>query len=383
MIVKFQISRFPFVDDGVWGAEEIVTECFDIQASMVLGESKDTFSFKIPNPRGSKKQQFNAQDLIAIYLLINNETPQNSNLIFYGILKKVVGDFSSKGKYLRVEGVSFGEITTTALVFYDPGNNTQNVMQYLQGCLNSVELRNTNFTVTWDSGNPTIPSTGGTFPDFTTAAARMRDYDKSLASLLDKYLTNDYTNDGRYYWYVNKEKKLVIRSRKTSNPIDTWTEGVSFKSIKFNIDTSKVYNFIVVKCGWDNNNNQVTTRYDDPVSRAKNGFRYYLIVDNNITKELQKTGLYSDNDDLRAEAKRIGENRAKDFGSAHNKGVLEATCILTPTTNYTVGDVINLTTTSYATIDYPNGLTNYPMRIKSIQYTKNSLLVTLAEEVAT
>jgi hypothetical protein len=385
VITRFLVYRYALEEDGVWSTSpETVEEVYDVAVTTAMGDTKDTFSFKVPNPRGTFKQQFNHTDIIAIYYIINNETPSTSNLVLYGLIKKVTEETNDKGKFIRVEGVSFGEITTTALVFYDPGTNTQNVIQYLQSCLTSVALRNENFNITWNSGNPTVKTDGSAFPTFTSSATPVKDFDKSFSSLLDKYLTDQYTDDGRYFWYVNNLKELVIRSRKTDTPVVSFTEGSNFKYVKFNIDTSDVKNFIIVKCGLDYNNDTITTRFDDAASRAKNGFRYYMIVDTNIAKDLKKGNAYDgDNEGLRNAAKDEGYARAADFAAAHNKGILEATLTLAPTTNYTVGDTVLLNTTSYATKDFPNGFSSYPMRIKEIRYAIDGVLLTLIEEVAT
>jgi hypothetical protein len=385
MITKLVVTHYALVTDGVWEVSgSTIDDAYDVNVNGSLGSAKDTFSFKLPNPRGTNKQTVNPQDIVEVHLLINNEVSGDSNLIMYGLVKKVTGDFTPNNTYLRIEGVSFGEITTNALVFYDAADTTQNVMQFIESCLNSVALRNTNFNITWNASNPSIKANGSALPTYTDSSTRKREFDKSFATILDRLLVNEYTGDGDYYWFVNNQKELVIRRRLPGTINYYWTEGSSFKSVKFNINAEDIRNFIVVKCGVDHNGNPITTRYDDPVSRSQHGFRYYLLVDTQIAKNLIDSGLYPSNDDLRVAAKAIGQDRGKVFADAHNKGFIQATCTLAPTTNYNVGNNIALTSTKYATKDakHVNGLTNYPMRIKEINYTIDNVNIILEEEVA-
>lgn len=389
MITKLVVTHYALVTDGVWEVSGTdIEDAYDINVVASIGSnSKDTFSFKLPNPRGSNKQTVNPQDIIAIHLLINGEVSGDSNLIMYGLVKKVTGEFNDKNKFLRIDGVSFGEITTNALVFYDPGVLTQNVMQYLQSCLTSIALRNENFNITWNASNPTTKSNGSAFPTYTDSSTKLREFDKSFASVLDKLLVNEYTGDGEYYWFVNNAKELVIRRRDPSTINYYWNEGVDFKSIKLNINAEDIRNFIVVKCGVDFDGDPITTRYDDPVSRAQFGFKYYLLVDTALAKERIDSHLYDGNNSaLRDAVKLKGQERGKAFADAHNKGFITATVVLYPTTNYGIGNNIALTSTNYAIKDtaqkYVNGLVNYPMRIKEINYTIDSTVITLEEEVA-
>ena len=371
---------------------ETITDIYDVQVSQAARDKKDTFNFKINNNRNSQNWTFKAQDQVNIHMCLNGASASESNMIMNGMVKKVSEDMTAKKNALRIEGVSFGEICTTALVFYDPKNETQNVMEYLYNCLTKgVQVWNSKLTsstpnafmITWNSDNPAVKSNGSAFPVFTQAGAKIRDYYKSFNKVLNDYLTDAYTGDGTYYWYVNNAKELCIRKRKsTTSPLYNWSEGVNFKTGKTSINTEDIKNFIVVKCGLDLDGNPVSTRYDDFVSRAKNGFRYYMLVDLNITKNLIASDSTLANDQLREAARTIGYKKGEEYAKLHNNGYFSIQIVTQPSVTYGLGDRIDITIPSYANYNESSGtsLANKRMIITDIQYTLDSVLFTLEEE---
>lgn len=373
MIVKFAVTNYESTADGVWSSTgTAITDAYDVVVNNALGETKDTFSFKVPNNRNSRIASFDPQDNININLLINNDTATGSNLLMNGLLKAVKEDVNDKGKFLRIEGVSFAEIAGNALVFVERSN--VNCMQLLEAALTSVRLRNGNFGITWNSSNPSVKSNGDAFPSLESGGS-VKEFDKSLSTLLNKYLQDEYTGDGRYYWYINNSKELVIRKRFAEATDGVLTEGVDFKTAKYDINAEDVRNFIVVKCGNDFNNRPISTRYDDPVSRAKYGFRYYMLVDTQIAQRIRAQGLYtsSNNEAFKTAVKAAGVNAGAAFARAHNKGFRQITITMSPNVSYSIGDKVAVTAPSY-------NITNLPMRIKEISWDIDSTIITLTEE---
>lgn len=385
MIHRFQVTLYEWDEDTkTWSETPVyLTEAYDVQVSTALGDTRDTFNFKLNNHRNTVIDIIKAQDKITIHSLINGATATDSNLLITGLVKLVSEQVTDKGRILRIEGVSFGEITTTGLVFHNTAtSHTDNVMTFLRACLNSVALRNTNFNITWSSTNPTLKFNtttgaydGSAFPTLNSGN-QVREFDKSLAAVLDKYLVDGYTGDGKYYWYVNTSNELVIRKRYVGDTNPTpLIEGSNIKTLKTGIDVGDVKNYVIVKCGKDLDNRPITTRADDPVSRAKHGFKYYIYVDEQIAEKIRQTGAYSgDNDAFREAVKADGRKAGQDFIQLHNQGVIKADVIIAPSVTFTIGDKVNLTAPSY-------NLTNKTLRIKDMTYDIDSTTIGLVEEV--
>ncbi|HEY9702639.1 MAG TPA: hypothetical protein V6C58_09345 [Allocoleopsis sp.] len=386
MIVKFIIKHYPSTGDGVWSSNaNTITDAFNVRASMAMGTATDVCSFRVPNNRNKNISVYKRQDKIELYLSKNNASADSSTLIMTGLIKNITEQITDRGKHLIIDAVSFSEVATNALVFATTGtSHSMDVMEFLQACLNSVATRNENFNVTWDTSNPSQKwnatagnYTGGAFPTLNSGN-EVREFDKSLAFILDKYLTDGYTGDDKYFWYINKDNKLIIRKRVVDTSTSTLTEGVDFKTGKFTYDIKDVKNYVIVKCGMDiaSPPRPITTRADDPVSRAKHGFKYYMLVDKTISEKVFTRGNYGGTnagfrEAVKAEGRRVGE----DFIRLYSNGVYTATLSLPPTMSYTIGDKVSITAPSF-------GLTSKALRIKEVMWDIDSTTLTLIEEVA-
>jgi hypothetical protein len=403
-----QVVRYAFdTTTGTWSSTpSVISDAYDVNVGFRVGELNDTFDFKVDNTNNLNINNYNVQDKITIHFLLNGDTYSNSNMIINGMVKEINEVINERGKILEITGVSFGEITTTGLVFATSIN--KNVMQHLNTCLESIRLRNSNFNIEWDSNNPTVKSDGTSFPALN-GGGEVRDYDKSLNKLLEKYLIDEYTEDGNYYWYVSTDNKLVIRKR-TITTTSTLTEGTdNIISAKFEVDASKIYNFIVVKCGKDPKGRPISTKYDDPVSRAKYGFKYYMLIDETIASDLlekerangsfaqdsnypnsypytvtwkDSTGsaitVNSDTEfteEFRLEVKRRGKGRGRDYAVNYSEKLIKASIVMVPTNTFTIASMIACTFPSY-------NISNKNMRCIEIQYSDENTLLILQEEVA-
>lgn len=407
MYTKIKINNYETDGDGgISTTPTVVSDLYDVAISRKMGELNDTFSFKLNNNRNVRDDEFQQQDNIQIHYLINEDVASSSNMIFNGLIKSVTANNSSKGKILDIGGVSYSEVATNGIVFLSRTNI--DVLTFVQEALNSVKVRNPNFDITWDSNNPTTKSDGSSFPKIL-AGGTVREFNKSLNYILDKYLKDSYTGDGNYYWYVNNQKQLSIRKRTNSNR-GILTEGVDFKSDKISV-SDDIYNFIIIKCGFDPRGNPITTHYVDEISKAKYGYKPYVLTDQDIASQLIQeelrvndaefttstlfpssypytiSGWNDENGDpisvstdaewvaaIRAEAKVRGRNLGENFTSTHNQGFRNATIKLKPTLAYELADNISLTAPSY-------GLTQQIMRVTEILYDVSEVVLKVEEEV--
>lgn len=373
MYVGFIIKRYASTGDGTWNSTpELYTDAYDVNVTSGLGDIKDTVSFKLPNYRNVNIYNIAVQDRVEVYLSINGAAATTDTLLINALVKNVSQTSNARGGIIVVQGVSFGEIVANALVFHNDAG--KNVMQFLQGCLNSVALRNTNFNITWNTSNPTMKSNGSAFPTLNSGDL-VKEFDKSLSAILDKYLTDTYTEDGGYFWYVNTSKELVIRKR--SDSLSGSVTESDVREAKYSVNSEDVKNFIVVKCGFDYNDppRPITTKYDDVVSRAKYGFRYYVLVDHNIAATIKARGGYSsaNNEAFRDAVKAAGKAVGEQFATRTNKGLRQLQIIVPPTLSYVLGDKYSVTSVRYE-------LLGVGMRVKEIMWDVDSTSVLLVEE---
>jgi hypothetical protein len=386
MYTRFIIHKYASTGDGTWSVTpEVMTSFYDVQVTQSIEENKDSFSFKVNNNRNAFNREFKPMDQINVYYSINGAPASEDNLIIVGLVKKISLENSGSRKAFRVEGVGFSDVMTQALSFYNPGTETQNVMQYLKSCLETISLRNGNFNVTWNAQNPTIKSDNITsFPVFTQDSARVRDYNKSMSKILNMYLIDKFTGDGSYFWYVNNARELVIRKRYTTSVDLTVNSPRDFESVKTRINGDDVKNYVIVKCGLDLNNNPISAYFDDVVSRAKHGFRYHMLVDMNISKNIKLANPGISNSDLIDRVKDEGRAWAEDFVKIHAKGFLVVQGQMKPRLDISVANNVQVNITSYADFNVVTGnIRNKLMRVQSIQYDLHGLLVELKEEAQT
>jgi hypothetical protein len=383
MITKFYIENYASIGDGVWTSTVTeVTDAFDVKVNHALGNTKDTFSFKVPNNRQRNTYSFRTQDNIKIYYLINGATPSSDNLVLSGLVKSVSESVNESSNYLNIEGVSFGEITGNALVFYTGTNVT--VRDIIITAVASVKIFNGNFGLEVDM--PTTLPDGSSFP-VVNSGGEVREQYRSLNYILEKYLKAAYTGGYNYYYYVDNSvtvgatSQLVIRPRfgSVNNSI---VEGTTIiNSAKITMRSDDVKNYVIVKCGTDYNNRPITARADDPVSRAKYGFRYYMLIDEKIAGDIKAkypdlpNALYSTNGEFVSDIRNnLGKKRGESYIAELRNGLLTMDVSVPPSLNYALGNKVSCTFASY-------NLTNKELRIKDITYTLNSINLTLVEEV--
>jgi hypothetical protein len=118
------------------------------------------------------------------------------------------------------------------------------VLGWIAALVESVALFNTNYGITTNLPSAKYNSAtgnydGDAFP-VLNGGNQVSDYYRSLSSVLDKYLQNDYTGDGRYYWYIDSNKVLQIKKRSVGANVAVLTRGVDFKQAKYDINSDDV-----------------------------------------------------------------------------------------------------------------------------------------------
>ena len=132
--------------------------------------------------------------------------------------------------------------------------------------------------IVWDSNNPEKKRDNVTpFPD----VSYFSDY-KSNNEIIDELLTDKYTEDGEYYYYIRPAYSsgapvylFSIRPRTTIASDDLkenrdfrLKENRDFRLISRDIDKGEIVSFMIIRCGKDMYDNNITTYY---MGDMKNG----------------------------------------------------------------------------------------------------------------
>jgi hypothetical protein len=395
-----------------------VTTAYDLRLSRKLGNLNDTWDFKIDNIGNRNKDTFRLQDKMVFSLSLNSSSVSGSQ-VFSGMVKAIEERCDEKGPFLNIKGVSFDEFVTNGLCYVDETDVT--VFQFLERATLSLQNRTKpndstgQFYLKWNSGNPSTQAynsitgnyDGVALPKFL-GGGKVSYYNKTLDQLLNTFLNEQYTGDGRYYWYVNVDQELVIR-KMLFNSVATIIEGTTdMISYQLTVDTTQIYNLVIVQAGSDPNGRAISTYADDSMLIAQYGVRPFLLKtnDSNILSEQERKvnssywsttsqypitypytcGWKDENDAVvtatndadflnkfRTEVKRRGKNNALFFISSHSKGMRQFTIELPPQLTYRLGDIISCTFPSY-------NISNFPIRVYQIDYSYDNVVLTLKEE---
>jgi hypothetical protein len=271
--VTWKFERYPFVSaESGWSSTAVtLTNVYDPQVTVNLGDARDTFSFKVTNFNDEWSNYFQPNDKITIYRVVNSSTVASSDVLMVGSIQNTPENESGKQTQIRVEGANFSENILSAIVFFDPTGQT--IPSAMQAALLSLSNYNQNFGVTWNTGNPSVTSTGASFPTVTE-----RWFNKPIRAFVEKYSTADLTLDGNYYYYVDNNNKLVWGKKDDAADHAFNASTAIHKSLRITKDLKDVKNWIIVKGGVDPKGAAIQTRVQDMSSIAKNGLKPYILV---------------------------------------------------------------------------------------------------------
>lgn len=295
--IQWKIEHIPFKNNG-WndGDKTTVTSFYDPTLHIATGNSRDSFSYKVTNFNSTLDNFYNPNDKITIYRTLNTDTTTTDDILMVSSVKDDPETQTFNTNMIRVEGFNFSESIMSAIVFADLVGKT--IPEGIEEALESAANKNPNFAVIWHPDNPTVKSDGSSFP---TIGSDSRYFNKPLRNVIEKYSTNQETEDSDYYWYVDNQNRFVWR--REANDIDFTFNSTTdtFKTLKIGKDIKDVKNFIILKGGLDPEGNQIQTRYVNWSSVNKNGTKFLFHVSktndaqNFIQQDLRES--YGDNID--------------------------------------------------------------------------------------
>jgi len=275
--VRWKVERFAFNGTSWSGTGTVIADIYDPIISVAIGDKKDSFTMKLNNPYGQWDNYFQPNDKLQISRVTNTNTFDADDILMVGVIRDIPTETDGMHDEVRLEGYNFGEAISTGIVFID--TVAMNPMEIIQEAINSLALQNSNFNVTWSSLNPTTKKDGSAFPDYDK-----RYFYKPLSKVIEEMLSSPYTQDGSYYWWVDKDNKLQIRATTdTGTPYDYNSEtDLTTVAYRDGRDTKDVKNFIILKGGLDPSNKPIQVVYRDYASINKHGVKYYFAVSKTI-----------------------------------------------------------------------------------------------------
>jgi len=252
-----------------------------------LGSGKDTFEFKMLNNNSALDTFFTTGDKLVIYYTTNTTTFTSDDIVMTAVVNDIPFN-KEKKNVLKVAGNNYSEQLMNAIAFAD-GSETP-VNEFIQNALNSVNVYNQTFGVTWADGtgtasaNPTLTTANTAFPNAE------RWYNKSMLQLMERYSSRKFTGDTDYIWYVNPQNELVWVPQTTSTAVSFDSNTDTYIRMKSKKDTKGIVNFVIIKGDTSPSGKVIQTRVDDAPSRVKNGFKPYILTSvANYAKELVET----------------------------------------------------------------------------------------------
>lgn len=295
MQVWWKIERFEKQGDNQWSSTpDIITTTsnpHDITVMDALGDGKDTFQWKETNFDNELDDFYKIGDRVIISRKVDSSTFDGEDVLMAGIVQDVPYDVDGEKDIQTVKGGNYTELLMNAITFVTDEGFRLN--EYLEQALNRVNAYNENFKVTWSSENPKLKTDGTEFPIIDE-----KWYNKSLMRLFEKYSTASNTEDTNYYFYVDRNNQLIWKPR-TNNVDYSFNSETNTDYTELSISKNKdgVVNFVINKGQSSPLGNIISTRYDDPVSRSKNGFKPHIMTSQgNYVKEIRERNNITDGD---------------------------------------------------------------------------------------
>lgn len=413
VFTTWKIERTPRISSSLtWDTTQTyeLTDYYDIIINTSLGSGKDTAEFKVNNVNDDYDFVFHPNDKINIYRKVNSTSIVSTDLLMNAIIQDVPLNETYNSNTLRISCNNYTETLMGAIVFLDAENLT--IDEALEQSLLQIQAYAPGFAITWNTNNPSTKKDGVTsFP-----LVKERFYNKPLYLLFEKYSQHIKTEDGNYYYYIDKDNTLVWRPQLNTIDYTFDTSTDLYRSLKVGRDVKSVRNFVIVKGGYGPDNKPIQTRYMDAVSVAKNGIKYYYLTDyatiakTHNSQDMQSLGIttgtmpsislgssytftttwksYSTgtyvvvhNDTEYSDAMRVHIQAllyalGKDYVDNNKSGKLKVDLTFKVGKGWSIGNVIQCTIPSLSSV-------SKNLRVQSVQYTTNEDVYSLVEDIGT
>lgn len=318
---RLLVKLYPVDIDGkIQPTPTELTDITYLEIQKGIDKTKDTFSFEIPiyevngnwmnEPAltvfGDKIIRLN--DVVAIYGFYgNNITPDDSNLLMYGMIRKWNLVTSGNKQSIRVQGINRTEELLRAMVPYTTiqiNQQTATVTTIIKDIVRRINQFNPNHQIQAYLTTESIPVTGtsggvqATKKDGTAFEARSYNASWKSAHLQFEQLSaSDYTSDedaGTYLFYIKPLPVLPAFQNQygpytdvlywQSAPVvsaGSFVEGSFMSDFTITYDTREIVNAMIVNAGPDLNQNGILGIAYDLESMGKHGTKWAYYTKSN------------------------------------------------------------------------------------------------------
>jgi len=272
--VNWRIEHFNDLDKT--GTPDNVIKAFSKPSVTVsAGDGKDSFRFEVKSNAPSFSE-IDMQDKVVIKREANSTQFGPDSVLMTGAVNKANKRLDTSKSIVKVKGNNYSKTLTDATAFADVQN--VRVDEAIKEALTSIREYADKFAVSWHPNNPSTkeipPNEGDEYP-----VVGEEWYDVPMRKVMEDMTKAKYTEDGDYYWYVDKDNQLVWRPE-GSQVNDVLDESLPYHTARRKRNTEDVVNFVKVKGGTLPTGGAVEAQAINFGSAGKNGLRYKALQGN-------------------------------------------------------------------------------------------------------
>jgi hypothetical protein len=288
-----KVLHYAKTSDNSWSTSSTeIVNIIDSQTDVNIQVKSDAFQMQLNLEPSINSSSFGFDDKILLFakqysasddlveIDTNNTTVFDSTFVFSGIINQWERNVAEDGSIqLTLQGVNVSErlLKTVLPATYLKTGSINTVPLIIQNLLGLVADKAAGKTITWDTGNPSLKSTGAAFPAIDYAFL-----DKTVYQMISDLSQDKYTGDGAYYYYIKSEssgEKFVWRKR-TQDYVagNILREGTDFKLGKVQYGIWDSVNYLIIYCGSDPRGNGIKTYAMDTLSVGSLGMRPKIIT---------------------------------------------------------------------------------------------------------
>jgi len=283
---KLKLRIYEKQDEDTWSSDYSELNITDIDASVGIKTTKDTWSFTLPNPNQINKDTVHIDDRIQIFFYTGSLNT-SSDLIMDGNVTRITQTINEKTRKIKVQGSNRTEELLGVLVQLSFNNYQKDISEVIQEIIDKVNNQNRKITGDDKFISTNINSTkldGSAFPKklFTSAY-------KPAYELIEKYSTDEYTEDGSYMFWIDSNNTLHWTNKTTSLSSEDYkfdeADG-NIRELKIDEGTWDVFNSAIVDVGRDAYNHGNHTLVYNPVSMVDTGTKWTFLDLSSTTPSL-------------------------------------------------------------------------------------------------
>lgn len=202
---------------------------------------------------------------------------------------------------------SFSYSTSDGWKIWNTGDANRSIIKNIVDRINFTY----NTTFTYATYVAHTKRDGSAFPDVDLSGLN-----QPAGKWFDSMVSNDYTGDGIYVWYIDKNDAVHFEPKTDSTTPITYSIDLDYPVTEYfqaKITNSFLggVNFVIFDAGKDLNDTSIYGYFVDATSAARDGFQSKFVAMTDIVKQIKLSNPSISNADLRAQARAQGKSQAQ------------------------------------------------------------------------